>query len=275
MDPLSSAALGAAYGAASKVAPELYKDTLQPLAQEVGKFLGSAGELINATLGGGLDVASEKSRQFWINISNQVKKKRDSIPIENRVEPTLGFIYSAHQGLYSSIDSESLQTLFINLIGKAMDSKTASGALPIYSEIIKQITPDEAKLLCFMISNEGTYPIIDIRSKNKNPELGENLIIRNFSDISTKSKLQAPSNIQIYIDNLIRLNILTIPPGRHLVDQRYYEPIENSDYAQYLKKMIESSGHTCIFTRKYIQLTEFGRAFCDICDVQDVLDMTT
>ena len=74
-----------------------------------------------------------------------------------------------------------------------------------------------------------------------------------------KGLLYAPQNVQMYIENLIRLKLLDIPAGVHYNTESLYELIENSvQYNNIPKEMLK-------FKRKVIDITSFGKQFNRIC----------
>lgn len=264
MDPLSKAV--------TTIAPEVYKDLLQPAAKQIGTTLGSGGVFLNAVLGEGFLVAAEQAKEFWKNISIKIKEKSKNIPPENRIEPELGFLYRAHQGLLTTIGSEALQNLFVNLISGSMDSRTAPNILPVYSEIIQQLTSDEAKILRFLYTvSKGSYPVIDLKKEYKDPSKGGIIVVSNFSDIAKRANCLYIGNTSLYIDNLARLRIIDKPELEHLVREELYKPLEDDIEIKNCKRLIEKDNEfNCVILRGFIRLTEFGRKFCAACKISDI-----
>lgn len=265
IDPIT----GAAVATAATVAPKVYRDALQPAAKEVGKTFQSAGKLVSAVFGRGFDIAAENVNNFYDNFAKNVKDKSDQIPEAERIEPSLGLIYSVQQSCTVAIESQTLQQIFENLVVGAMDRRTAQGILPVHAEILRQLTSDEAKILK-LIHKKGRLPLISVRSDIKNQDGAGHTVYENFSLFGKEAKCDLLANMPVYIDNLCRLQITTIPEFSQLASKELYEPLKNSLFILNLKTKIESSGNICTIQEKYLQITPFGRSLCSACQIDSV-----
>jgi hypothetical protein len=59
-------------------------------------------------------------------------------------------------GLSYTFEEPSLKDLYLNLLATASDDRRADQAHPAFAEIIKQLTPDETKLLNSTLRNRDT-----------------------------------------------------------------------------------------------------------------------
>ena len=143
-----------------------------------------------------------------------------------RAEPYVAI--PAIQQISYSYDSDELRDMYANLLANFMDKERSDLVHPSFVEVIKQLNPDEAKLLkSFGPSNAVLYPLIDIRLNEEGA--GYRTIARNYG-ILGESICERPNCISRYLENLSRLGLIYIPDDLYLTDSSRYEPIEQSSY---------------------------------------------
>ncbi|MFK7600838.1 DUF4393 domain-containing protein [Deinococcus sp. SM5_A1] len=139
-----------------KIASELVEQTVGALAAPAALPAQVIGEAIAGHLKG----------LRWIK-QGRLKYKREDVEIDKLIAeevlsleekigtisqerfqtPELQVYGPAVNALSYTIEDENLREMFTNLLTKAMDSETINVALPAYTEIIKQLSSDEAKIL--------------------------------------------------------------------------------------------------------------------------------
>ena len=120
-----------------------------------------------------------------------VKEKLRNVPENNIVSPTPRIAVPALQN--ASITEEyEIRELYANLLANSMNKIVKDGVHPAYVEIVKQLSPDEAKILCYM-REYTTVPIITLRRENEKGEGVE--IIKNFSNIGELSHCEHPFEV--------------------------------------------------------------------------------
>lgn len=72
-------------------------------------------------------------------------------------------------------------------------------------------------------------------------------------------------NICSYIDNLIRLKILEVPPVYRLTNEELYAPLESHPILEAMIPQSYSQIFDIKFAHKAIQITNFGLLFKKIC----------
>lgn len=239
----------------------VYQDTLQPAAKEVGKSLQVVAKTVNIALAPvkALVWGYEKIEEF---ITTKVSEKLQNIPEENINTPPIEIAGPAIEALRYSGHDINIRELYANLLANSMDKNTVHKVHPGFVEILKNLNSDEALLLqAFIIKSD--YPLIDIQGKSKE---GVEFVIlnRNHSQLDHIVKLNMPSLIPSYLDNLIRLGILEIPNGIVKMPQNVYEPLENDKNLAMIKSIIEFQlGKVVNFDRKLVRTTIFGQHFIE------------
>ena len=137
-----------------------------------------------------------------------------------------------------------------------MNTDTKFDVHPAFVDIIKQLTPDEAKLLRYF-SKQEVIPAVSVHLKSSSGS--GYTILERIRVIVPNGVLFVPQNVEVYIENLIRLKLLDIPAGIHYTTESLYATLENTaNYTEPGKANIE-------FKRMVINVTSFGEQFIKIC----------
>ena len=197
-------------------------------------------------------------------LNHLVKEKLSNVPQENIVSPTPRIAVPTLQNA-SITEEPDIRELYANLLSNSMNSVVKNGVHPAYVEIIKQLSPDEAKILSYMRTH-SRIPTITLRRENDQGEGVE--IVKNFSNIGELSACEHPFEINKYFDNLVRLGLLETSTLASLTNKTLYEPLKTHTYIKpYLEEsyLNQTKYNLPRFTEGYISLTDFGEAFCKIC----------
>ena len=245
---------------ASGVLEKTYEDVLHPSAKSIGNTLSLVPRTVGVWLG--------KWEKWVINgeesiklTASAVQEKASKIPEEKLTEPESYVAIPAIQQLSYCYDSEELREMYANLLVSSMNTDTKYQVHPSFVDIIKQLTPDEAKLLK-KLSKKKVYPLIDVRMSFHTG--GYNEMVHNFTD-EGEDVCDCPSNIFAYLDNFERLKLIDIKNGKYLTNDEFYKPLEN--HPEIKKIMSESlpEGYKWQIEKGMFELTAFGREFIKIC----------
>lgn len=248
-------ALDAATALVEKV--PVYTDAIQPAAKEVGKSLLLIAKTINAVLFPlkGLVWGFEKIEE-WLN--PKLEDLLKNVPEENIITPAPNVAVPAIEALRYTGQIEELRNLYANLLATAMNKDTLHLAHPAYIEIIKCLTPDEARILK-LFKNLPALPLLDIYEQP--PNNPSRRVVLNFSLIPNKAKLLNPDLIKIYFDNLIRLRILEISNSTAVFSENDLAPLREDKYILDLEIINGESQIATSYYQKSIYPTSFGWAF--------------
>ena len=181
----------------------------------------------------------------------------------------------------SYTDNDTLRSLYVNLLAKAMD-KNAGHPHPSYVEIIKQLSPDEALLLKSTNLLKKPVPMCLLRyqktSKFLNDEeliLHPQNIIRNFKEGYNvlsyhipQITIFNPDELSIMIDNLLRLKLIDIPYGVHLAAKDAYIDFYKDAYVNEIQRNLSKKSNEdfeLAHIMKMISPTPYGNIFYKIC----------
>ena len=240
-----------------------YRDAVQPAAREIGKGLETIAKAINLALEPvkGLIWGYETIKEF---LSTRVAEKLRDVPPERIKPPAPNVVGPALEALRFTGHEEALREMYANLLASSLDTNTARSAHPSFVDTIRNMSPDEAQIMR-LFATRPSFPLVDVKEKK---DKGFTLRVANASHIGKEARCEHPILVQAGLDNLCRLGLLEIPHDEYLMGENLYEPIEQEEELQVLKREVEASGRTVVFQRKVIRRTVFGQQFCEACIVE-------
>lgn len=240
----------------------VYEDALQPVAKQLGKSLETVGRAVNVALLPlkGLVWSFEEIEKFF---TPKLIHNLKDVPLEDIVPPKINVAGPAIEALRFTGHEESLSDMYANLLATAMDKNTADGAHPAFVEIIKQLTPDEAKLMAFFL-DDRPFPLVIVRAL-KTGAAGGVTIANSLSLFGAQAKLEYQLAVPSYLNNLSRLGLISLPES-HYTDGGIYDELEASEIVQQHVAIAASMpDRTCKLVRRGVWLTDFGLQFGQAC----------
>ncbi|MEZ7734523.1 DUF4393 domain-containing protein [Gemella sp. 27098_8_149] len=186
-----------------------------------------------------------------------------NIPIDQIQEPKLSILGPALEASKYYIDDEELRSLFAKLIAASMDNSKNEVLQPAFVEIIKQMSPIDAKNLINLYDiKDKQNPIVSIILESKDSknykEVFDHFYIENIGNIS---HVRVASSLL----NLKRLGLIEINYGVFLSDENKYLPYENHPIINQFKNEYNDDLHSIELKKGLIKITNFGMDFCKIC----------
>lgn len=245
------------------VAVELYKDVVRPMAKPVGEILGFLPRTLKLALSGWEKWLINGEETIKLT-AESVKEKIKDVPEEKLVEPEPHVAIPAMQQLSYCVNNEELRELYANLLVSSMNVDKKWQVHPAFVDIIKQLTPDEAKFIRNLQPFVSHYnALVDVRIEYDQKGSGKT-IISNFTNVGL-DKIDCPQNIGSYIDNLERLKLICIPPTMSLTNKDLYEPLKTHYLlTNSLPKQL-GPNQNIGYDYKVFNLTNFGFDFVNIC----------
>lgn len=246
-----------------KTVGNVYTDLVQPTAKSLGSILNFLPGIIAAYLTKCQDWLINGKKSIELT-AQAVQEKIQNIPEEKLTEPEANIAIPAIQQLSYCYDCEELRKMYANLLVTSMNIDTKSSAHPAFVDIIKQLTPDEAKLLkLFPPTINEAFPSLNVVSKkiDKNEHTG---IIANFSNIAY-GRCIYPDNISSYLENLERLGLIYISRMNWLVNDSLYTALIKHPFIQNILQKPLPEGSCYDFEKRYFVLTNFGLNFLRAC----------
>ena len=259
-----------------------YNDAIHPGLSEAGKTIALPFRAINwiAEVAGDYCVAKMKNTQ---KLQESVQEKIADIPEEQLCEPAKNIAVPAILS-NSYTDDDELRSMYANLLANSMNQQKAYHAHPSFVEIIKQLTPNEALLLKSSNLLKRNVPTCQIRYQEKSSysnvngyNLSPSNIVRDFQTGIPIVKYYIPSienisidEIQVMIDNFIRLSLVENPSGKILIDKEIYQVFYKDNFSANLEVTYSQSNNSLsnyeiAHILGYITPTTFGERFYKIC----------
>lgn len=249
------------------------------------------------------EVAEKKRAKRDQNIKdykNSIATEISKIPEENIQEPPLSIVGPALEASKFYIEEEDLRDMFAKLIAGSMDASKSSLSHPSFVEIIKQMSPQDAKLIKQISKNGIAFGNIscstplpefpkypeheeiksEIRRLNQIPKLPE------FPDFESGSHFLIQENFFIsdefpdYLSNSVSISSLSRLGLLRLVDLeakdktvyndliKKFEHFTQSDFMENERLKLESmSGDKLEYRleKKSLLLSPLGMAFAVVC----------
>ena len=251
---------------AKEIAKDVYADVGSPVAKPTGELIGLIPRAIKAAF---------SPLEQWI-LKREYNVEKTKLLLEEKlknVDPDLIETPEPHiavpalQYISYCMDNDELRDMYANLLANSMNKVVKNGVHPGFVEIIKQLCPDEAKVLKYL-SLINTIPTITIRQVDEFKISGID-IIKNFSNVGELVKCEEPYDINKYFDNLIRLGLLEASEQfSSISDEKNYEPLNNHPFIQNkidTTPFINPDCNKIQMKKGFMRLTDYGKAFCKIC----------
>ena len=149
-------------GAITDVANKTYDDTLHPVLQETGKSLALIPRAINAALAA-LQIWTI-NREYKIEETTKLLEiKLANISPDKIISPEPYVAVPAIQAISYCMDCEELKDMFASLLASSMISDKKDDVHPSFVEIIKSMSPLDARIFKFLSSNKESVAVVEYK----------------------------------------------------------------------------------------------------------------
>lgn len=153
----------------------------------------------------------------------------------------------------------SLREQGAELLRRSADVNFDEGAHPAYARILDDLAPDEGRILRLLVS-EGPQPAVDIRSGWLPLPSTSELLAAGLTMIGDEAGCRHLDDVPAYLNNLFRLGLVWFS-REPLPDALRYQVLEAQPM---VTEVTAKAGHSRT-VRRSVELTPFGRDFCDLC----------
>ena len=263
--------------ASSSVLCKAYDDLVHPTAESLGNTISLVPRTIGVWLRGWEKwvVNGEESVKRTIEA---VGKRADDIPEVHLVEPPAHIAVPAIQQLAYCYDSAELREMYAKLLLSTMDDRTAEYVHPSFVQLLKELSPDEAKLLGTLVptdeDDQPTIPLIDLRivsdamdfgAEGNKPLFHWKVVVEGYNECC-EGVCEHPEQSLVYLGNLERLGILERCDHYTESDKEQLLSFEASAAIAEAKEKAElKDGEKFEFRRWCYQVTDFGLNFIKVC----------
>lgn len=254
---------------------EAYNDLLHPAAAAVGQTLSYPFRAVNLLL---------SPFQKWLiqgearmeEMSRLVSEELKDVPQEKLTEPEPYVAVPAMQAFSYSMDCDELKKMYAKLLAKAIHVDEKGKVHPSYVEIIKQMSPLDARALKF-VYRQNFVAVCNIRWQKKSGELWTGFPMFHLSThgrmlyqhfIHASEDNSSEVDITVSFESLNRLGLILIVDD-HCLDRKLYKDFEDSALVLAFKKQMasapDSNENEVALLPSAAIMTSFGRAFAKVC----------
>ena len=249
--------------------PDIANESLKPLAQSIGNTLSSIWSMCF----GWIDISAEKI-QFKRQLSLKAFKENleaeiSKIPEDKLCEPKLSVVGPALEASKFFFEESELREMFSKLIANAMNRDTQDYVQNSFVEIIKQMSPNDARILRIFKDESSQLPIACFRLNSKDGNGFTDIYPLVFLHRSIADEMLGESMISI--NNLRRLGLITTTFTEYLVNDEMYELYMNSHFRSdpinlhSNPRIALNDGERLEVVKGIAKLTEYGAVFNLTC----------
>lgn len=154
--------------------------------------------------------------------------------------------------------ADDLRRMGDRLLAQSAEPAAAQAPHPAYEHILKELCPDEARILRLLFT-DGAQPAIDVRT-NRPFGVGAETVAAGVSMIPEVAGCRHPDRIAAYLGNLHRLGLIWF--SKEQVEVRRYELLQVQPQ---VIDALTSAGRYAKSVRRRIEITPFGRDFYSTC----------
>ena len=256
----------------AEIAKEIAKDAYDDVGKPVMKPTGELVSLIPRAIKAALSPLEKWVLQKEYNVAETKKlleEKLQNTPPELIESPEPHIAVPAMQYISYCMDNEELREMYANLLANSMNKVVKDGVHPGFVEIIKQLSPDEAKIIRYL-SVQNRIPTLGL--KIDKADSSHIVYVKEFSNVPELSMCENTYDSQKYFDNLVRLGLVErSPDGTYISDENAYETLKKHPFIKNKYQNIEKQSATIDnfskidYIKGYCELTAFGQSFCSIC----------
>jgi hypothetical protein len=250
---------------------------IKNIAEKPAQSIGTTFNDIWFLIFGGISEKAEKKRlQVAKNIEdfrNELHEKTEQIPNEKRIDPDFQTVSLSLENAKFSINVKEIRDMFSTLVASSMNSDLSGFVHPSFAEMIKQMSPLDAKIAKQILSTRS-FPVVKIRRQAKStPRFKENGFehfkyfnsgVDLASHLTLISDIDDVSDIPPCLNNLERLGLIQISYETFFVDPTRYAEIQKK--LQLLSYEVpEQEDMEIAYIPGSITVTPLGHDFASVC----------
>jgi len=215
-------------------------------------------------MGGSIKAVSDSIEQIRDFVRERVAKKLEGVPPEDIQQPKPHIAVPAIDALRYTGAESSLSELYANLLATSMDKATAYRAHPGFVDMIKNMCPDEARIMKHLAAGQA-YPLVNIKSVD-NSNNSYIVTHRYLSLLGIDAGCEHVPLAPNYIDNLERLGLIRVDEMSKIHNDEVYKRIEEyPQVKQIVGDLNKSEGRRTEVQRIRMLVTDLGKQFIRAC----------
>lgn len=210
-------------------------------------------------------MADKKRIENELNINhyrNTLGKMLLDIPEENLQDPPLSIVGPALEASKYYIEEEELRKMFAKVIASSMDNRIADSVHHSFVEIIKQLSPRDAKNI-LEFKGKDNSPIVNYAARKITGESYEMIRPLVFSPLGSYIIEERDFSS---VSNLIRLGLLNFTFERYLYNcDFYYKFYRDNPLFHEINDSINKEDSNLEVNNGALSITTLGKEFIKVC----------
>lgn len=249
--------------ATADVAKNTAEDIVRPTSKSVGENLGLMVDGVMGWLGYWGQKQQIKREKYLKEYKEKITQEVLAVPAEKLINPPVRIVGPAIEASKYFIEEAECRDMFAKLIGSSCNSDIVGHVHPIFPEIIKQMSPFDARFLT-IFHKSNTYPIVMLSKKDSEGKITPyNHILFDFKTTSDKFTIADEMACTKSVELLERLGLIIRNDA--IIELNYdYDLFKE----HWLYKIVaeNSAVDTSIRMHKYrLELTMIGQDFMKCC----------
>lgn len=249
-----------------EIAKEAYADVAHDAMASAGSVLGLVPRAINAALWHVHEWVAHKEYKI-AETKKLLQQRLEHVRPEDIVPPEAHIAVPAIQAIAYSMDNEVIRSMYANLLAASMTKTMKDNVHPAFAEFVKQLSPDDARILKYVFSKKSGVPILTLKSQN---QLGEGFeVVSNFTSLYRDVpdlEWRHPDKTAVSVDNLARLQLVVKREDQHFTDKLLYDALYDDLALSSVKQGYKHrDGFAWVRQESYFEITALGKSFCSIC----------
>lgn len=246
----------------------VYEDAAQPGVKQVGMALGTSLGLVNTILLP-LKLVNEIAKENFEKNINKYRENLKDIP-EDKINDIPSQLALPIFDRFTYITDDDISDLFVNLLTTASNKDTINEAHPSFVQLLDRMSPDEAKILNYLINDE-VIPYLNVKCYIKGKTGSYNYLYEKYSGLDSFIELIYSNNVNLYLENFVAMGIIEDKKPENLSDLDNYKNILQNIMSMKLDcpKHDNSDFNEGLIIEKYFfQFTNLGANFINSCTIK-------
>jgi hypothetical protein len=249
-------------------------EVIKPPVKKGSEIITGLLSFVNETIDAGLHIYKENLNYYKQKCHAKIKNKIDKIPKESLTPPDIGILGETMENLKYNLDKDYIVELYSNIIARNVDSRTKDMVHPTFVSIIKDLSYNDVVLLeaIYKYQNKDhmNIPIISLTIESNSEAMDKTFkSSRYFIEIDDYNF--DIIELGIFLENLIKLNLISIDFLHWLKNESIYEQMRNNAntiYKHTFKPLEIAYNCECnvgIKEKGVFNLTNLGQNLLKIC----------
>ncbi|WP_236796435.1 Abi-alpha family protein [Amycolatopsis sp. GM8] len=226
------------------------------LLHRAGRFAGWAART-GVSLGRrlpGVDNATESLRLVERQVFSTLRKRLDEVD-----DPYVVALSAASSGGEPAgqlvVTPEPLRAAMKELLDRSVTFDRDRAREYLYATVLRQLTPDEARILSVLSNGSPAYPAVDVVAR------GERILLRNASTVGSTAGVTLLDEVPSYLTRLAGLGLIDITAAEAALSSQY-EILATDE----LVRAASATAKRVRLVRHTVRVSRFGTRFWAVCD---------